>query len=57
MKIHFVCGCGLENYSWNDWIAHFKYRGWRSGMKNLLKTRITLNYVRRSNFDTKDQSK
>lgn len=40
MKIQFRCGCGLVNHSWEDWICHFKYRSFKSGIKNLLLTRI-----------------
>jgi hypothetical protein len=39
MEIKWRCGCGMHNYNWQDWISHFKYRGWRSGLRNLLKTR------------------
>lgn len=40
--INFKCGCGVYNYSWQDWISHFKYGSWRNGFKNLLKTRIEI---------------
>lgn len=42
MKLRFRCGCGQVNYNWQDWISHFKYRGWWTGMRNLLKTRLEL---------------
>ena len=25
MKVMYRCGCGLHNYTWEDWIAHYKY--------------------------------
>lgn len=42
MCIQFRCGCGAINYNFQDWISHFKYRGFRSGIRNLLLTRIEL---------------
>lgn len=39
MKIYWKCGCGSYNYNREDWISHFKYRGFWNGLKNLLKTR------------------
>jgi len=46
MRAHFICGCGGENYTWEDWISHFKYGRkyranwlWRA-VRNLLLTRI-----------------
>lgn len=39
MRIYWKCGCGSYNYNWQDWISHFKYRGFWSGVKFLLLTR------------------
>lgn len=25
MKLHFICGCKLENYDLEDWLAHWKH--------------------------------
>lgn len=41
MKLYFKCGCGLYNYNLNDWLCHFKRRGFICGMRNLLSTKIT----------------
>lgn len=38
----FRCGCGQYNYVPSDWIAHFRYRGFRAGLRNLLKTRVEI---------------
>ena len=38
--IHFICGCGAENYNLEDILCHFRARGFRRGMKLLLNTRI-----------------
>lgn len=47
MHIHFICGCGLENYNWEDWISHYKHgRGlWRS-LVLLAKTKIVISRSR-----------
>ena len=42
MKLYFKCGCGDYNYNWNDWFCHFKFRGFKRGLKNLLLTKIQL---------------
>jgi len=36
----FKCGCGIYNHNWNDWICHFKYNGFKVGVKRFLQTRI-----------------
>ena len=38
--IYFKCGCGAYNYTWYDWICHFKDRGILRGMRHLLLTKI-----------------
>jgi len=40
MKIQFRCGCGLVNYTLEDWLCHFKYRGFRRGIRHLLLTKV-----------------
>lgn len=25
MRIRYICKCGLENYTFGDWTAHWKY--------------------------------
>ena len=42
MKIRFRCGCGLINHDWCDWTCHFKYRGFKYGLKRLFNTKIEL---------------
>ena len=36
----FRCGCGQINYNLEDWLPHFKHRGFCSGLRNLALTRI-----------------
>ena len=24
-RVHFICGCGLENTNLEDWLAHWKH--------------------------------
>lgn len=38
--LHFKCGCGVYNYNFQDWISHFKYQGFKRGMRHLLLTKI-----------------
>ena len=38
--LSFVCGCGLANYNIEDWLCHFKSRGWKRGLVLLLTTKI-----------------
>ena len=40
MRIQFRCGCGSVNYNREDWLSHFKYRGFWRGLRHLLYTRI-----------------
>lgn len=40
MKIYFKCGCGNYNYNLSDWLCHFKYKGLKSGLRNLFLTKI-----------------
>ena len=40
MKLYFKCGCGAYNYTFKDWICHFKDRGFKRGMYLFLKTSI-----------------
>ena len=42
MRISFVCGCGLENYNFEDWLCHFRHRGFKRGLALLLTTKIVL---------------
>jgi len=39
-NIEFICGCGIKNYSLEDWKCHFKYRGFKRGLRHLLFTKI-----------------
>ena len=43
MRLHFICGCKLENYTLEDWLAHWKHgrSKWRA-IWLFLKTRIVL---------------
>ena len=25
MRLRYICGCGLENYSLEDWLSHWKH--------------------------------
>lgn len=39
---YFKCGCGSYNFTWQDWISHFKYgeKGFWHNVKLLLLTKI-----------------
>jgi len=42
MKIDFVCGCGVKNYNLEDWVCHFRSRGFWRGIRNLMLTKVVL---------------
>lgn len=53
LKLKWICGCGSENFTWEDWVAHWKYGVFKEdtffgrhpklrAIKHLLFTRIVL---------------
>lgn len=42
MRLIWRCGCGDINFNREDWLCHFRHRGFWRGMRHLLMTRIEL---------------
>ncbi len=44
MHVKFICGCGMENHTLDDWVAHWKYgtKGRLYAIKLFLTTKIVV---------------